>query len=132
MKISRIIALGETTKFAGRIGSRKVSELLKSWNFGMGPQTAPFGHGSETRLPGAGRAEFAGDVAPRLVEKSRGRSLPGASLAAETEFVIGTAPSRSRLGIGGLRFRAARVSKRIQSQPKTESFLESLVSTRQA
>jgi hypothetical protein len=58
--------------------------------------------------------------------QSRGRSLPGASLAAETEFVIGTTPSRSRLGIGGLRFRAARVSKRFQFQPKTTRFLESL------
>ena len=52
------------------------------------------------------------------VEMSEGRSLPETSLAAETEFVTGTAPSRSRLGIGGLRFRAARVSKRVRFQPK--------------
>jgi hypothetical protein len=37
--------------------------------------------------------------------------------------------ARSPLGIGGLRFRAARVSKRIQLQPKTTRFLE--VSTEQ-
>jgi hypothetical protein len=43
---------------------------------------------------------------------SSGRSQPGRSLAAEAKFVPGTAPSRSRLGIGTLRFRAARVSKR--------------------
>jgi hypothetical protein len=49
----------------------------------------------------------------RRFEMSRGRSLPGTSLAAETKLVFGTAPSRSRLCISTLRFRAARVSKRI-------------------
>ena len=60
------------------------------------------------------------------VEKREGRSLPGASLAAETKPVIGTTPPRSRLGISTLRFRAARVSKRILFRLKAARFLESL------
>jgi len=62
----------------------------------------------------------------RRFEMSRGRSLPGTSLAAETKLVFGTAPSRSRLCISTLRFRAARVSKRILFRLKTARFLESL------
>jgi hypothetical protein len=46
------------------------------------------------------------------VEKREGRSLPGASLAAETKPVIGTTPPRSRLGISTLRFRAANERRR--------------------
>jgi hypothetical protein len=58
-------------------------------------------------------------ISAQRIEQSRGWSLGGTSLAAETKSVLWT-------GVGTLRFRAARVSKRILLRAKTTRFLESL------